>query len=115
MVLLGYVLSPKSDMENGDGRISTDSGSVETLPDEGETVSRGGQSYIVTYKKVEKSPETSSKNTSGRNSDKDVNAKGSANGNTNHNNAKDNESKSLKEGEEKKQTSPESATSSSAE
>ena len=124
MVFLGYFLSQNSEMENGDGRISTDSGSVETMPREGDTVSRSDGRYIVTYKKVKESPKTSSENTSGRNSDKDVNAKGSANGNTSHNNAKDNESKPLKEGEEKKQTSsssptpqshPESATSSSAE
>lgn len=72
MVFLGYFLSQNSEMENGDGRISTDSGSVETMPHDGDTVSRSDGRYIVTYKKVEESPKTSSENTSGRNSNKDV-------------------------------------------
>ena len=106
MVLLGYVLSPKSDMENDDGRISTDSGSVETLPDEGATVSRGGERYIVTYKKVKESPEASSKNTSRTISDKNVNTKGRAKGNTNHKKAKEKDSEQPKAGEAKKGTPP---------
>ncbi len=93
MVLLGYVLSPKSDMENGDGRISTDSGSVETLPDKGDTVSRGGERYIVTYKKVEESSEISSENTSQKKSGEPKDTKKRTNGQESDNNAKDKDSK----------------------
>ena len=114
MVLLGYVLSQNSDMENGVGRITTDSSSVETMPDEGDTVSRGDGR---TYKKVKESPKTSSVNTTPQ-------AKRGAKGKTNHNKAKDKESKPSKVGKDKDKTSsssptqqshPESATSSSAE
>ena len=108
MVFLGYFLSQNSEMENGDGRISTDSGSVETMPDEGDTVSRDGGRYIVTYKKVNESPETSSENTSQTNS-------------ANHNKAKKKESKPSEVGKQApsslpaQQSSTESAASPSAE
>ena len=113
MVLLGYVLSQNSDMENGVGRITTDSSSVETMPDEGDTVSRGDGRYIVTYKKVKESVETSSENTSGRKSNKAV---------TSDKNAKDTQAEQSTVGQHKappspqaQQSSTESAASPSAE
>lgn len=113
MVFLGYFLSQNSEMENGDGRISTDSGSVETMPGQGDTISRSDGRYIVTYRKVKESPETSSENTSGRNSDKDV---------TSHKKAKDTQAEQSTVGQHKappsspaQQSSTESAASPSAE